>query len=130
MGRLPHGKDLLTTLENFCREEVIQMGSFFLIGAVSKATFGAYDQDKQEYVSYTRQEPLEIIQCSGNVSMKDGKPFVHAHILFGDELGNTFGGHLFSDTILFAGEIDFMEVKGIPLAREFDAETGLALWNK
>jgi len=38
------------------------------------------------------------------------------------------GGHLFSDTILFAGEIRLQELIGNPLERAYDERTGLNLW--
>jgi predicted DNA-binding protein with PD1-like motif len=39
------------------------------------------------------------------------------------------GGLLFSETILFAGEIDLQEMTGEPLERVYDDKTGLRLWN-
>lgn len=128
MGRLPYNKDLITSVEDFCKENSVQMAAFSLIGAAKSATIGAYDQKKQSYVTFTEKAPLEIITCTGNVSLKDGEPFVHAHIVLGDEQGKTFGGHLFSETIIFAGEIEIRELTGKPLERAYDETTGLALW--
>ncbi len=126
--RLPHGKDLITSIEDFCIESSIQMATFSIIGAVSSVTFGAYDQKQQAYVTFMEEAPLEIVNCFGNVSLKDGDPVVHAHIVLGDKHGKTMGGHLFSETILFAGEIDLQELTGKPLERDYDDTTGLMLW--
>ena len=126
--RLPHGKDLITSIEDFCIELSIQMATFSIIGAVSSVTFGAYDQKQQVYVTVTEEAPLEIVNCIGNVSLKDGDPVVHAHIVLGDKQGKTMGGHLFSETILFVGEIDLQELTGKPLERVYDDTTGLMLW--
>ena len=126
--RLPHGKDLITSIEDFCIELSIQMATFSIIGAVSSVTFGAYDQKQQVYVTVTEEAPLEIVNCIGNVSLKDGDPVVHAHIVLGDKQGKTIGGHLFSETILFVGEIDLQELTGKPLERVYDDTTGLMLW--
>jgi hypothetical protein len=104
------------------------MATFSTIGAVSSVTFGAYDQKQQVYVTFTEKAPLEIVNCFGNVSLKDGDPVVHAHIILGDKQGKTLGGHLFSETILFAGEIDLQELTGKPLERVYDDTTGLMLW--
>lgn len=130
MGRLPHGKDLLVSIEEFCAGKSIKTAVFSLIGAVSSVTCGAYDQAQQVYVSSVKKEPLEIVSCTGNVSLKDGKPFVHAHAVLGDEQCNTFGGHIFSETIVFAGEIEILELVGEPLERVHDAVTGLMLWKQ
>ncbi|QTA92363.1 PPC domain-containing DNA-binding protein [Desulfonema magnum] len=129
IGCLPHNKDIITSLEDFCKENSIQMATFSLIGAVTSFTIGAYDQKQQVYVTFTEKAPLEIVTCTGNVSLKDGTPFIHAHIVLGDEQGKTFGGHLFSETLIFAGEIDLQEFTGKPLERVTDKTTGLMLWN-
>lgn len=128
MGRLPHGRDLILSVEEFCKDASIQMAVFSVIGAVSFVTIGAYDQKQQVYVTFKEEAPLEIISCMGNVSLKDGKPFIHAHILLADEQGKTIGGHLFSETIIYAGEINLQELTGKPIERSYDNDTGLMLW--
>ncbi|OEU66930.1 MAG: hypothetical protein BBJ57_06490 [Desulfobacterales bacterium PC51MH44] len=128
VGRLPHGKDLITFIEDFCKKASIQMATFSVIGAVSSVTMGAYDQKQQVYVTFTEEAQLEIATCIGNVSLMDGNPVVHAHIVLGDKQGKVTGGHLFSETILFAGEIELQELTGKPLERAYDDTTGLMLW--
>jgi predicted DNA-binding protein with PD1-like motif len=106
------------------------MASFSLVGAVSSATFGSYDQKQQVYVTTKEKAHLEIATCTGNVSLLDGNPVVNAHIVLGDKQGKITGGHLFSETIIFAGEIDLQELTGKPLERTYDDTTGLMLWKK
>ncbi|RZB35320.1 MAG: uncharacterized protein SRB1_01088 [Desulfobacteraceae bacterium Eth-SRB1] len=127
-GRLPHGGDLINSIEEFCKKVSIRMAAFSVIGAVSSYTIGAYDQKQQVYVTFKEKAALEIISCMGNVSLKDGKPFIHAHILLADEQGKTIGGHLFSETIIYAGEINLQELTGKPIERSYDNDTGLMLW--
>ncbi|MBW1896433.1 MAG: DNA-binding protein [Deltaproteobacteria bacterium] len=128
LGRLPHGKDLLGAIEEFCEENSIQTGVFSVIGAVTSVTLGAYDQKQQVYVTEKKEEPLEIVHCTGNVSLKDGKVAVHAHAVLADQSGRTTGGHLFSETRVYAGEIAMRELLGQSLEREYDDTTGLFLW--
>lgn len=128
MGRLPHGEDLIKSIEAFCGETAVSMATFAALGAVTSVTLGAYDQKQQVYVTYTKEAPLEIVSCTGNISLKDGNPMVHAHILVADMHGKTIGGHLFSETIIYAGEIDLLELTGKPLERAYDTTTGLMLW--
>ena len=128
LGRLPHGKDLITSIEDFCKASSIQMATFSVIGAVSSATLGAYDQKQQVYATFTQEEPHEIVSCTGNVSLLDEKPVVHAHIVLGNLEGKTIGGHVFSETIIYAAEIDLQELTGTPLERTYDDTTGLMLW--
>ena len=128
MGKMPHGKCILKSIENFCIEKKINMATFSLIGAVSCAHIGFYDQNKREYLKHQKNEEFEILKCSGNISLKDDKPFVHAHIILADKNDNAIGGHLFYDTIIFAGEIFIQELIGKPCSRTYDNITGLYLW--
>ena len=128
-GRFDHAKDLLASLTGFADKNNITMAVFSAIGAVFSATLGYYDQKKKEYVSYTENKPLEIISCTGNISLKEGAPFVHAHAVLSDGEGKTIGGHLFSETPVFAGEFYIQELAGSPFSRQHDPETGLMLWS-
>ncbi|KPA14202.1 DNA-binding protein [Candidatus Magnetomorum sp. HK-1] len=130
LGRMPKDQDILNTIEKICQDESIQMATFSLIGAVSKLTYGYYDQKLRQYISFTQEGSFEILQCTGNVSQYNGSPFVHAHIMVADHLGRTTGGHLFSDTLIFAGEIELNVLKGNIQKREKDLDTGLNLWMK
>ncbi|MDI6688497.1 MAG: DNA-binding protein [Desulfobacterales bacterium] len=128
VGCLPQGRDLILSVEEFCENALIHMALFSVIGAVSSATIGVYDQKQQVYVTVKEEAPFEVVSCMGNVSLKDGKPFIHAHILLSDEQGKTIGGHLFSETIIYAGEINLQELTGKPRERTYDNDTGLMLW--
>jgi predicted DNA-binding protein with PD1-like motif len=128
IGRLPHGRDVIRSIEDFCKGVFIQMASFSVIGAVSAVTIGSYDQKQQVYVTEFKEGPFEIVSCIGNISLKDGAPTVHAHVVLADMQGETIAGHLFSETTLFAGEIDLAELTGKPLERTYDDITGLMLW--
>ncbi|MFC1857713.1 PPC domain-containing DNA-binding protein [Thermodesulfobacteriota bacterium] len=129
VGRLRHGKDLLASVRDFCKESSIQMATFSIFGAVSSATIGNFDQRQQVYVTFTERSPLDILVCTGNVSLNDQDLFIHAHIVLGDEGGEIIGGNLFSETIIYTGEIDLQELIGNPLERTYDEMTGLLLWN-
>jgi predicted DNA-binding protein with PD1-like motif len=128
LGRLPHGKDLVAGVEEFCVDHCLEAAMFSIIGAVTSATLGAYDQKQQVYVTLQKREPLEIVHCTGNVSLKNGKPTVHAHGVFADIHCQTIGGHVFSETVVFAGEIYMQELLGTSMARIYDEQTGLFLW--
>jgi len=125
--RVPKGEDLLPWIENFCVENEIKTGWITGIGGVEKLVFGYFDKEKKQYVSLERNEFLEVLTLNGNVSLKDGKPFVHLHITCADESGEAFGGHLMPGTSVFIAEIKIEESDEI-LGRKPDAETGLGLW--
>lgn len=128
LARLPKDVDLISAIETLCTGEDLQTAVFSLVGSVTTATLGAYDQAQQVYVTFQKSEPMEIVSCTGNVSLKDGQPFIHAHAVLTDMNGVAVGGHIFSDTTIYAGEIHLQELLGTSLERKHDAHTGLYLW--
>ena len=131
MGRLAKGDDLLGALTNICQELGITLGEVKAIGAVSRARVGYYHQDTRQYEWLELDRHLEILALEGNISLKDGKPFVHAHVILGDGEGRAYGGHLAEGTVVFALEFVIQELKAdSSLNRQMDEETGLFLWPK
>lgn len=127
-GRLPKGSDLLSGLTDFCASQNIRSATVSAIGAVTRGAAGFYRQDLRHYETIDFNEPMEIVSLMGNVSLKDGKPFVHAHIALMDERGAMYGGHLVEGNTIFACEFTVEEIEGIEFHRSFDEETGLFLW--
>ncbi len=128
MGRLSHGSDLLEEIGNMCLKENIQLGWIEALGAVKSARLAFYNQETHEYQFFVKEEPLEITKLAGNVSLKDGHPFIHAHITLADKTGNAYGGHLAPGTVVFACEFRVEVFDGPGIKREFDEATGLPLW--
>jgi len=126
--RLPKGKDLLDALTAFCHDNQIKCGVISGIGAVENATFSFYDQTKKKYDKKVVNDECEILALNGNVSIKDNRPFIHAHITLTDKEHNAFGGHLMIGTKIFAAEIFVQELVGEPKVRKEDKATKLQLW--
>jgi predicted DNA-binding protein with PD1-like motif len=127
LARLDHGADIISQITNLAEENGIETGALSAIGALSRAKLAYYDQLSHEYGTFSLEEPVELVSCSGNISMRDGRPFVHAHAVLSDGTGRTWGGHLTSGTI-FAAELYLQELSGLPLKRVPDPVTGLKLW--
>jgi predicted DNA-binding protein with PD1-like motif len=128
MGKLSHGSDLLEEITDICQKEDIRLGRVEALGAVQKARLGFYNQRTHEYQFLEFDQPLEITKLTGNVSLKDGHPFVHAHVTLADKAGNAYGGHLAPGTVVFACEFVLESFDGPILERDFDEVTGLSLW--
>lgn len=129
IGRLAKGEDVLSALENCAREKGINLGEVQAIGAVSQARVGYYNQAERTYYFLDLGRPLEILCLTGNISLKDGKPMVHAHVTLSDHEGRAFGGHLAPGTLAFACEFTIQEYhSAMPLVRQMDEPTGLFLW--
>ena len=129
IGQLPHGSDLYDGLTEISRKANIRLGRITGIGATTFARVAFYDQNTKQYNPLEFPGAMEILNLTGNVSLRDGKPFVHVHIVLGDPEGRTFGGHLLPGTKLFACEVSIDEFEGEKLSREFEQRTGLYLWS-
>ena len=116
---------VIETLTRFCKERGIRNAKLSGIGAVKKTEIGAYDLPEQEYIKKEYPEILELLSFEGNVSLKDGEPFIHAHVVLSDHQMKTLGGHLFETTVGVAGEFFLREFDG-NAHRELDPDIGLA----
>ncbi len=125
--RVKHKSELVKAILEFAEEKRIKTAIFTVIGAVRDATIGYYDQDAREYQKIRFDKHMEIAHATGNLTRKDGKPFVHIHAVLSDSTGKAFAGHLIRATV-FAAEIHIQEILGQSLEREYDQTTGLALW--
>jgi len=126
---IKHGDDLHGAITGYCLKNKIKAGLILAVGALKNAKVSFYDQAKKKYLAETFNRPLEILSCLGNVSLKDGQPFVHAHLTVSDKSGRVFGGHLEKGSIVFACECAILETSGELLNRKFDKLTALNLWD-
>jgi len=125
--RAKHNSDVIDFLAEFAKYSKITTASFTAIGALKSAKLGFYDQKKHEYSEMLLSVPQEIACCIGNISLKESKPFPHAHAVLTDSKGNTRGGHLLEGKV-FAAEVHLTELTGAKLIRKNDSVTGLSLW--
>ena len=128
MGQLPFGTDLLEGLTSIVQKENIRLGRIHAIGATTHAVVAYYDQNTKKYNPMEFSGGMEILNLTGNISIRDGKPFVHVHIVLSDREGKSFGGHVLPGTKLFALEVFIEELEGDELVRAHEEKTGLYLW--
>jgi predicted DNA-binding protein with PD1-like motif len=128
MVRLEPDSDLVQSIAELARSKGIEAGSLTAIGAFKRARLAYFDQKDNKYREIAIDSPHEMASCTGNISLKDGEPFVHAHVVLADEMGNTKAGHLVGGTV-FAAEVHVHQLRGPGLERQYDKTTGLSLWN-
>jgi len=126
--KLDKGDDLLAALQEFCHDNQIKCGIIAGLGAVDCATYSYYDQKKRKYNKFTVNQELEVLNLTGNVSLMEEKPMVHAHVIFADNEGKTQGGHLMAGTRVFSCEVFVQELVGAPKMRKANKDTGLPIW--
>ena len=125
--RIDRGEEIVKNLVQLQEEYNIQLAAISGIGAVDHVVYGIYDVEKRFYNSITKDGEMEILSLVGNMSRKDGAPYLHTHITLGDATGNAIGGHLNEAVISATSEI-FVRVLEGEVGREQDAKTGLNLW--
>ena len=124
--RLDINDEVVASVIKAASQYQIQSGIVNGIGAVSSAEIGLYDTVKKEYIKTELREPLEICALNGSLSTKDGAPYAHLHVVFGDSQGRTFGGHLNCAIVSATAEI-FVQVYSDVIKREFSPDIGLNL---
>ena len=126
--RLEMGDRLMESAQKIAANENVKLASISGIGACSKIEMGYIDLSIKEYIFKTFEGNMEILQATGNITLKDGEPFPHIHISVANEECKAFGGHLNEATIsaTFEGVITIMDHE---IHRKFNEDLGLALMN-
>jgi predicted DNA-binding protein with PD1-like motif len=126
--RLPPGEDLLVGLYRVCREYNIDFGAFKANGAVRSATLGHLDQGTGKVHRQALEKGQDLVDCSGNISPQGDSFHIRAYAILSDAKGRVSAGELLAAEV-YVAEVMIQELKGKPLVRVQDPETGLLLWS-
>lgn len=124
--RLEGGEKIIETLKDFCAKNKIKCGYFFGIGALGEAELAHYIVENKKYTSKIFNQPLEIVNMSGNIAEMNKEAYLHCHITLSDEKMNAFAGHLKEGTISATCEIILVKLNA-GISRKYDDFTGLNL---
>lgn len=124
--RMERGEEIIAGLRKLAADEKIGLAYLTGIGAADHVSMGLYDVGNQRYVSVSMDKPLEITSLVGNITEKDGDPYIHVHINLSDEEGKAFGGHLTKAVIGGTSEIFVQTLEG-HVGRKLDDITGTGL---
>ena len=110
--RLDKDEKITESLLRVAKEEGISLASVSGIGATDDFEVGVFDLEKKEYdrIHYTGNH--EITSLTGNVTTKDGAPYLHLHITCAGAGGKMVGGHLFDAKISLTAEIFLQKANG------------------
>lgn len=122
---LDKGEDVIESLKKLARDE--NLGGFFTgIGAVADPVIGYFDIEKKQYLKLELKGSYEVLSLTGNISfLPNGEPFIHAHVILGDNNHRVFGGHLFSAKVSVTLELLILRTQ--KLLREKDPEFNIWL---
>ena len=91
---LERGDDLHTSLVQFASEAGVTSAAFTGLGAADELQLAFYDLARREYDRRDFDGDHEIGVLVGNLTHKDGAPFVHAHAVIGGRDFAAYAGHL------------------------------------
>ncbi|RZP31202.1 DNA-binding protein [bacterium] len=116
---------IMESLTKFCKDQNIDNGKISGIGAIKEIELGAYDLSNKEYITQSFEEVWELTSFQGNIQLKEGNPFIHAHINISNHDLKVKGGHLFEATVAAVGEfvLNKINTKG---KRVLNPDIGLA----
>ena len=126
--RMDRGEEIISSLTNFCEKEKITLGSVEALGAADHVVIGLYDVAKRQYHKHTFDEAMEITSLLGNISTKDGVPYLHLHINLCREDMSVIGGHLNECRISATCEMFVRKLDGRVNRKLDEAVTGLNLY--
>ena len=92
----------------------------------ARAVVAYFDWPTKQYRHIPIDEQVEVLSLVGDISLEDGTPKVHAHVVVGKRDASAHGGHLIEGHVRPTLEIVITETPR-HLGRRFDPESGLAL---
>ena len=120
------GDDPVAGLTAFALGHKLKAASFTAIGAFSEAILGYFEWEKKEYERIAVGEQVEVLSLLGDITLQDGKPHLHAHVVLGRRDGSACGGHLLEARVRPTLEVIVAEAPAY-LRRRRDPASGLAL---
>jgi predicted DNA-binding protein with PD1-like motif len=120
------GDEAMEGLRSFAREQRLSAAHFSGIGAFSDAVLGYFDWQQKEYRRIPVDDQVEVVSLLGDVTLDDGAPAVHAHVVVADRSGAARGGHLLEAHVRPTLEVVLGESPA-HLRKRHDPESGLAL---
>ena len=110
--RIDKGEEIVSSLNDFCNWEDVKLGSLNGLGIASKIILSQYDITKKEFIEKTYEGSFEINNLMANITKKEGRNVVNAHINFSDTDFNSHGGKLVECTVGATCEIVITVITG------------------
>lgn len=115
------GEELHETLIQFMIQKRMPSAFYQGIGALTNVELGYFNLTKNEYDKHFFEGEYELITASGNISVENGQPFPHTHVVLANEKCETFAGHFFKGVVSITVELFLFHVD-IALNRKKDAK--------
>lgn len=105
------GDELMSGMTEFAEKNNIKLSEVRGLGGISSAVVSAYDPEKGAFKRFNIDQKGELVSLQGEITVQNGKPSFHAHVVFAMVDGTMHGGHLVEAHIspvanLFVSEYD------------------------
>jgi len=126
--RLDAGEDVIPSLADLAQKEGITAGHVTGLGSVDKITLGYLDPETREYVRRRFEEPMEVAQMTGSISLEGDRHFIHLHAVVAPRELLAYGGHVHDAVVgavmelfvtRFPGTLLRAPVEGLPFPALF-----------
>lgn len=131
-GRILPGTDLLTGLEETCKNNGIKYGAVNCFGSFTAAGYMYLVPMEAKvgagYGAVIKKEgPIEFLSGTGIITQNNGNTELHFHGTMCDKEGVVFGGHIVKGTcpVLTTVDIIIWEATDVEMVRKHDEETDL-----
>ena len=124
---LGRGDDLRECLEGLATELGLGSARVSGIGALEDPELGSWDVGERVYHKRVFPGVWELLTLEGNLSLLEGRPFLHAHVTLSGHDYAVYGGHLFGARVGVVAEL-FVDPHPTPLPRKMWEVTGLPRW--
>jgi predicted DNA-binding protein with PD1-like motif len=118
--------EAMSALAAFATDRQLKATQFTAIGAFSRVVVAYFDWTTKEYRHIPVDEQVEVLSLVGDISIDQGRPKVHAHVVVGKSDATAHGGHLIEGHVRPTLEIVLTEAPR-HLRRRHDPVSGLAL---
>ena len=129
--RLDKDDEIITALTQVCDKEKLSVAQIQGIGGCESVTVGVFDAEKKRYNETTVEGLLEMTSLDGNLTVFEGKPYLHLHAAFAyreDGAIKSISGHLLKAVIGLTGEIVITPAAG-HIGRKYIDELGIRIWD-
>ena len=127
--RLETGEEIIDSLKQFADAYRVGFAAICAIGTFERVTLGYYDVPAKSYDSKQLDEPVEVLNLSGNITKGEhGERIVHAHVTVGRSDYTAMGGHVVEATVGPTVEV-IVETAPRTIRRRHNPDTGLELWD-
>ncbi len=126
--RLDPGDAIVELVEQFCRDHNIQNATVTGIGSVEGLVLAHYRIDRQKFSERSMDGIFEIASLQGNVSLFEGQPLAHFHVVVSDESMQAFAGHLVRGTCSATAELILQRLSS-SFTKRSNPKIGLKIWD-